>query len=461
MYELIGDNGEVVMRSNRGTIDDPSRQKMTMDEIEHLKKEGSGAGRDLISKLLLSHSAIDQKTTFSLAKYTLRKTKKYLRRFTVLPLDVATLNNYLITDKEPSRIMELREEMLSLIGSWANVRHTPGIPLEKENERPIGCGRWLVIDETGGLVVASLAERMGILTPDEDVPSSQSDVRIPEGRSNPPTTRQQAALHMSATSNTLTLLHSNAQPNVALLRFFNYDLSNPLASHPLYTRLKALSWLQLLHPSDDTSTIEPPSVTPETLASMKSSKRGIYHRKRRRWERVRNVIAEMQAGGFDGLVVASVMEPVSIFKHLVPLLRGGAQIVIYSPYIEPLVELADLYSIRRRVAYKAASVEERLNEEDFPLDPTLILAPMVQTSKLRQWQCLPGRTHPLMTARGGAEGYIFTATRVLPAEGRVEARGNFKRRKQTVVESSPLGSGTPVTDDQGDAPRIDVPIVNS
>ena len=34
-----------------------------------------------------------------------------------------------------------------------------------------------------------------------------------------------------------------------------------------------------------------------------------------------------------------------------------------------------------------------------------------------------------MTGRGGAEGYLFTATRVVPAEGRVEARGKFVRKK--------------------------------
>jgi len=35
-----------------------------------------------------------------------------------------------------------------------------------------------------------------------------------------------------------------------------------------------------------------------------------------------------------------------------------------------------------------------------------------------------------MTGRGGAEGYLFTAVRVIPAEGRVEARGKFVRRKE-------------------------------
>jgi len=53
----------------------------------------------------------------------------------------------------------------------------------------------------------------------------------------------------------------------------------------------------------------------------------------------------------------------------------------------------------------------------------------VQSARVREWQVLPGRTHPVMTGRGGAEGYLFTATRVVPAEGRVEARGKFVRKK--------------------------------
>ena len=34
-----------------------------------------------------------------------------------------------------------------------------------------------------------------------------------------------------------------------------------------------------------------------------------------------------------------------------------------------------------------------------------------------------------MTGKGGSEGFMFSATRVLPAEGKIEARGNYKRRK--------------------------------
>ena len=74
-------------------------------------------------------------------------------------------------------------------------------------------------------------------------------------------------------------------------------------------------------------------------------------------------------------------------------------------------------------------MEKWTGNEDFPLNPTLVIGAGVQTSRIRDWQVLPGRTHPMMTSRGGAEGYIFTGTRVVPAEGRVEARGKYKRRK--------------------------------
>ena len=41
-----------------------------------------------------------------------------------------------------------------------------------------------------------------------------------------------------------------------------------------------------------------------------------------------------------------------------------------------------------------------------------------------------------MTGKGGAEGYLFTAVRVIPAEGRVEARGKFARRKAAEVSGA-------------------------
>jgi len=99
----------------------------------------------------------------------------------------------------------------------------------------------------------------------------------------------------------------------------------------------------------------------------------------------------------------------------------------------------DYYSRDRRAGYtkfmqqaQEAGIENpKVDEEDFPVDPTLVLNPMLQTARAREWQVLPLRTHPLMTGRGGAEGYLFTGTRVLPVRGvKVEAKGKFGKKRK-------------------------------
>lgn len=161
-----------------------------------------------------------------------------------------------------------------------------------------------------------------------------------------------------------------------------------------------------------------------------------------------------RAGGFDGLVVASATDATGILDVCVPLLKGGAQVVVYSPHVEPLVQLVDAYSSARKTAFMTelsqsqassattngndgaedtpAEVAKRVlrNKDDYPVDPRLLLAPTLQTARAREYQVLPGRTHPLMTSKGGAEGYVFAATRVVPVEGRVEARGRFTKKRK-------------------------------
>jgi tRNA (adenine-N(1)-)-methyltransferase non-catalytic subunit len=472
-FELVGENGEVMMRSNREIIDDTAAQTLTMKEIEALKRDGANAGKELIAKLMLSHTAIDQKTTFSLAKYKLLKTKKYLRRFTILPLDVPLLTQWLIEDKDPGRIMEMREEMLALAGCWANV-HFGGYQ-QILSEGDLNGGRWLVVDEVGGLLVAAMAERMGILYPkDEDEDDSSSNgatSKLQDPRQTP--NESEAGL---ASTNTITLIHNNAEPNLSLLKYLKFTPNTPPPGppHPLTNNLLPISWLQLISPLDDaTYATPPPSATPETIQSWKSGKRGTYYRKRRRYFRTRAIVDSTRAGSFDGLLIASRMDPISILQHLVPLLRGGAPIAIYSPTIEPLSQLADMYSMSRRTAFITSPPTDFLtyletpsnpspnpdsnpNETnptppdpakwpgnaDFPLNPTLLLGVNIQTSKIRKWQVLPGRTHPHMTGRGGAEGYLFTATRVIPAEGRVEARGRYTRAlKRRKMEAEGEGEG--------------------
>ncbi|KAK0388036.1 hypothetical protein NLU13_4280 [Sarocladium strictum] len=469
---LVDESGKVLVRSKKEILDDTARQTLTADEIEELKRNGTAAGQELIAKLLLSHTALEQKTAYSLAKYKLLKTKKYIRRFTVLPLDISRLAQWQLEERDASKILEIREEMLGLIGCWADV-HYAAPPAEGDAESGPHSGRWLMVDDTGGLLVGAMAERMGILhqAPKEDsswsaeIASKDNETTVPADQAStskaqlgherpeasvdeerPRKRRPQASdfdIHY-APNNTITLIHQNPQANLSLLKHYDYDHADPNPTypyHPLFTNLLPLTWLQLLQPEDDlTYSEDPPDVTAEELASWKTTRRGNYHRKRRRWARTRHIVDQARAGGFCGLAVASTMDPVSILRNTLPLLAGGAPIAIYSPNIEPLSQLMDCFTVARRAAWISEpppEIQGRSHEEldrwegspEFPINPTLLLGATVQTSRAKRWQVLPGRTHPLMTGRGGAEGYLFTGWRAIPVEGKVSARGKFTKKK--------------------------------
>lgn len=447
------DSGEgTPMRTNQNTVDDASTQRLTLDEIEELKKEASGAGKDIVAKLMESHSALDQKTAFSLAKYTLRKRKKYIRRFTILPMDVSVLTNYMLEQRDAGKTMELRDEHIGLLGCLGNVHH--GEEASTDAILPVKpSGRYFVVDETGGLVVAAMAERMGILYP-RDEEGSKEDSRAAnedkaEEQDGATTSRRKRPRPMSASGNTITVVHAQSQPNLSLLKYFGYDTNEPDEQHPLHTHLKTVSWLQLINPmADPIISSEPQALPAEEFANLKSSKRTAYLFKRNRWQRMKDVSDEARAGGFDGLVVATLLEPASALKHLIPLLAGSAPVAVYSPTIEPLVELMDLYSTGRRTAFinrkrdleaqkdpEQDEVDLSTLYEEFELDPSVLLPPTLHTSRVRAWQVLPGRTHPLMMGRGGAEGYLFHGVRVIPATENIQAAGTFRKRRKVVVTS--------------------------
>ncbi|PHH59610.1 hypothetical protein CDD81_2822 [Ophiocordyceps australis] len=439
---LVDQSGVVVARSNREIIDDSARQTLSTAEIEELKRKGTAAGKELVAKLILSHTAIDQKTAYSLAKYKLLKEKKFLRRFTPLPLDVALLGQWMLEDRDAAKVLDMRLEMLALVGCWADV-HFGGLPVPGVTD-PHG-GRWLAVDDASGLLVAAMAERMGILYNEPAVPELDATNDSTMGRNSRKRPRADDLDPHYALTNTITVIHSNSQPNLSLLRYFDYDPSDPSPApphHPLFTHLLPISWLQLVSPDDDSSYADrPPDVSPEELATWKTNRRGNYHRKRRRWARTRHIVDSTRAGGFSGLAVASSLDSISILRRVLPLLAGGSPIAMYSPCMEPLAQLADCFSIARRAAWVSdppAAVKDKTTAElecwqgtpEFPINPTLVVGASIQSSRARRWQVLPGRTHPFMTGRGGADGYIFTGWRALPAQGPISARGKFQKKQR-------------------------------
>ncbi|KAI5779187.1 Gcd10p family-domain-containing protein [Peziza echinospora] len=504
---LVDDSGLDDVRNNRETVDDPSTQKLSWAEIEELKKSSGGSGKEIISALMKSHANLHQKTAYSLGKYALRKRCKYLKRFTVKPVDVATLLDYLVSEKEASRVMEMRQEGLALMLSLGNVRYCPDVTVQyvdsagELKEQVRRGGRWLVVDETGGLLVAAVAERLGLLdwepaylhdnedaeagySEEEEEDGDNDDGPINEDEQQPPTKKAKishtgapqptstAATSTAtkqkpqptprrrhpapATSNTITLVHPNEQPNLSLLKHFQYDPNSPPTTHPLHTHLRTISYLSLLSPSSDPYLGAPERITDTVFRSYKSGKKSAYLRKWRRWERSARTVMETRSGGFDGLLVASWMDVKGLLAHLSPFVRGSGQIIVWRPDRESLVTVVDacgkemkgewlrrkdaeLDALKKQAEAQAEGLASTAAAADFggdvdvvdkELDPTILLAPTIHSTTVRTYQVLPGRTHPVMTSRGGAEGYVFCATRVLPVEGKVEARGKGMKKRE-------------------------------
>lgn len=418
-----------VMRTNQQTIDDPLSQTLTWEEIEELKKSSAGgnSGRALIQKLLEGHQALHQKTPFSLQKYTLRKTNKFLKRFSVHPVTVDGLGEWLPTQKEPMKYMEIRTHHIGLMLSLANVVYG---------------GRYLVVDETGGLLVAAVAERLGLL---ECPPEAVQPEAAGEGEQQ----FQRRPRAPLAERNSITLLHANDQPNLSLLQHFEYDSNLPSPLHPLYTHLKSLSYLQLLYPHLDAALIQPPSLTAEELAELKPGKRSAHNRKLRRWERMHDCAVDARKGQFDAVLIAAHIGLAGVLKAAVPLVRGSGMVVAYTSSAETGAEVVDYFSTARKAAKIADAEKQTVKEEpkeeeedlagdaeikkwesdDMP-DPTLILAPTLHRINSRRYQVLPGRTHPVMTCRGGGEGTVFSGTRVIPITLHAPATASRKRKKE-------------------------------
>jgi len=136
----------------------------------------------------------------------------------------------------------------------------------------------------------------------------------------------------------------------------------------------------------------------------------LYERKLRTYNRELEVHKVWKEAGFDGLICASSFDPQSYISRCLERLELCANIVVYSPFREPVVELQNYCQTK------------------LPTRP--ILAPTVHEVRAPKWNTLKGRVRPDMMGRGGG-GWVFSGTRV--EESEPEARdwreGKKKKRK--------------------------------
>ncbi len=334
-----------------------SSQKLSKDEIEAMKEEGT-IGSKMVSTLVDNSESFQKKTKFSQAKFLKKKTNKYYEFLQIRRPSVRLIMEIQYRS-DPTKIMNLRVDSLAQLLNNANLRSG---------------GRYMVY-EAGcqGLVVAAALERVG---------------GDGEGR----------VVHLFQTGNPQTQ-HLNAMN-------FAPEVMRNLTTLNMY-HLRSLEQghdITQMHRSDgdggscsqtgtagqdgtgekDENDIK--STDCDQVSEPRSSEnqeKTVPYRQRLREESLAsyNLLKEKN---MDGLVIACRQHPTAILLSLLHYLAPSRPWAVFSPYKEPLL---DAYM---KVKETGRNVAVTLSE-----------------SWLRRHQVLPGRTHPEMMMSGGG-GYILS-----------------------------------------------------
>ncbi|KAI0462660.1 hypothetical protein LJB42_004156 [Komagataella kurtzmanii] len=355
---LLLEDSNTFSENNQNLINTGSLvQKLSTQDIEELKKQGKG--QDIINQIIAGHDSFGKKTQYSQEKYLKRKQEKFLRRFTIEYLGASEMLQYYRL-KDPQRVLDMSNESLGLILSYANIR--PG-------------GNYILVDETGGVLLYAMLERM-------------------------------------ENEGSILVAHENEHPNLIALNYSNYspELLEKMVSN--------LNWLQFLEA--DTQRPQWNNYPQEKIDRLTPPRRSHYLRKKRATDRVNNILDTVEQGNFDGLIYASTLYPPTLIPRILDTLGGSRPVVIYSPFKEILSETFHVL------------------QKDYR-----ILAPSIYETRVRQYQTIIGRIHPLMTTKGGG-GYVLHATRVIPKEGGVTAVGRGIKSKRLKLDDSKVATRQPL-----------------
>ncbi|KAF8578320.1 Gcd10p-domain-containing protein [Ramaria rubella] len=298
-------------------------QPLTTLEIESLKQSGVRV-EDIIKAQIEQHANYALKTEYSKDKYRKRKEAKYSKSFTTLEPTLWHVAEYWFA-KDPTRIREVRPDALAQMLTLANIH--PG-------------GRYLVVDDGGGILVAGVLERLG-----------------GQGR-------------------LLVINNAESPPVFYVLSHMNFP--------PSYTEdvMRSINWAYM---DDAWEPVVPVDAEPEVV---NDKQRMRMAKRKRTQDKINETREELFRGEWDALLVSSEYEPYSIVEALEPYLAGSSNIVVHSPHIQIL-----------------ANLHTKLRAEPQYLAPNLL------ETWTRQYQVLPGRTHPLMTTSGSA-GFVLHAIKI-------------------------------------------------
>lgn len=341
---------------NRSLVDTNTSQKLTHAEIEAMKLDPKVSGKEIIQALVHNSDTWESKTQFSQQKWLARKQQKHTPRVRLVLCEAESVcDTYYQKNRE--RVSNLRSDSLAQILAYGNV---------------FAGGNVLVFDTVMGLVVSSVVERLG-----------------GHGRLLAAYAGKQAAFdavkHMNFTS----------RQSSVLVPFHTSELA----------KVRGDAAMAALEDVDDSPEAvaarakrlieERPAFVTEKLASLtEESERAAYLK--RRADRIKRQTARPSPGTVrnwlrqqcDSLIIATEFHPLTVLLELLPVLAFSAPFVIFCEFLEPLVQA--FREVRKR---------------------NLACKLQLSNTWTREYQVLPGRTHPSMNM-SSCGGYILTGIKV-------------------------------------------------
>ena len=177
-------------KNNARLVDDGRAQKLSHEDIEELKEKGV-TGEALVEKIVENSATFEAKTEFSQEKYKRKKQKKHCTALVLCRPCAQTICEAYF-QKSPARICGLRVDSLGMLLCSANVGAHSKV---------------LVLEESSGLILASVLERLG-------------------GHG------EACALSLSSGKS------KNAKPPMDIVRFMNFD--SGITRHSTYANLADL-----------------------------------------------------------------------------------------------------------------------------------------------------------------------------------------------------------------------------
>jgi tRNA (adenine58-N1)-methyltransferase non-catalytic subunit len=332
----VGDSEEV--KDNRDLVDDNTNQQLSNDEVAAIRRE---KGLDELLQTLVEKSvSYGTKTNFAQEKYLRKKQKKYgtlfkLERVTVDNLAELHLPTISPSDSTPeeARCIRLRADTLALILHHSDVHHN---------------SRVIVYERTNGVLPASLLTRMG-----------------EEGR-------------------IFQVLDKNAQPDpTTAIKVF--QLLNVKERWKAVPRNPGFLEGMEEPAKPTTSPNEGQDGAAEALERVSRNHAG-NNGGVTQWVKGLEARELLLKNPADALVICDDDAPRRALTDLLPFLANGGHVVVYSPFLEDLIELF--------VELRADCVNIQISETWY-----------------RHHQVLPKRTHPTVNM-STAGGYLLTAIKV-------------------------------------------------